>query len=245
VLWLGIGLALAGEPVTEESTYNRLFQEGSPPSGETAPLDEPGVSIGSWIIPILMLVGAGTFLLWQRQKLGNLPQSTLRVLHRQPIGDRTSVVLLEVPDQDGEVRRLLIGTSPGAPVLLADLGFSETASPPTARPESTRPLESKPAAPKVELPKASPPKPTSPMRADPARTEPPRTPMRSPGGGNIAQEILAERVKVRPQDNFREEGDYDDPDDADPPPPDDDDSPPSPPSPPNRGFSRLLARIGD
>lgn len=251
MLWLGIGLALAGEPVTEESTYNRLFQEGRSASGENAPIDEPGVPLGSWIIPTLMLLGAGGFLLWQRQKLGTLPQSTLRVLHRQPIGDRTSVVLLEVPDRDGDTRRLLIGTGPGAPVLLADLGFSEapreasvreaTARESTPRPEPLRPVAAVEARPVV--PKAAP---KAPTRAEPARTEPARAPTRSASGGNIAQEILAERVRVRPQDNFREEGDYDDPDDAsDIPPSDDDDTPPSPPSPPNRGFSRLLARIGD
>ena len=245
MLWLGIGLALAGEPATEESTYNRLFQEGSLPAGESSSAEQPEIPVGSWIVPALMVILAGGFLAWQRYKPGGLPPTTLRVLQRQPIGDRTSVVLIEIPDRDGESRRLLIGTGPGAPVLLADLGFSENPNEPVRaekerpapadRPAVARPTRAEPVHPAATRPE--------PARSESHRPEPPRATLRSSGNTNIAQEILAERVKVRPQDSFREEGDYDEPDE--PSPPDDDDVPPTPPSPPNRGFSRLLARIGD
>ena len=41
---------------------------------------------------------------------------------RQPLGDRSALVLVEVEDGDGEKRRLLVGTGGQAPTLVADLG---------------------------------------------------------------------------------------------------------------------------
>jgi flagellar biogenesis protein FliO len=202
VSWVWLSLALGAEPVTEESTYNRLFKETSEqPVPE--PVSQPEGVSGSWIIPLSLLALAGGILLWQRLQKADALKTTgsLTVLQRQAIGDRTSLVLVEVTEPEGDKRRLLLGTGPGAPVLIADLGYAESAPPvfeqaPEVRP-STRP--------------PSPPRPSESVRTRPERPE-----------ENIAREILAERGRSRfhkedsKDEPFREEDDYD-PDPDNPP----------------------------
>lgn len=125
-------LALAAPPVSEEQTYERLFNEAPTAESVAAPA-EPGAS-PNWTIPLGILLLGGGALLYKRlqtpRAVANQP--ALRVVQRQGIGDRNALVLVEVVEPGGDTRRLLIGTGAGAPALLADLGLSEEAPANTA-----------------------------------------------------------------------------------------------------------------
>jgi hypothetical protein len=106
----------------EVATYDRLFgaEDAAPAeSVERAELPSPWRLAGPAALAVIGLAGA----YWLKKKgpavTGARP---LAVVWRQPLGDRGTLVLVEVLDADGETRRLLIGTGGGPPSLVADLG---------------------------------------------------------------------------------------------------------------------------
>lgn len=109
-------LAVAEEP----QTYERLFGE-EPATAEVA--TEVAPSPWKLVGPAALGV-ACLFLAWRMRAGGTLlgVNKQLEVLSRYPLGDRNTLILLEVLDADGERRRLLVGTGSGAPSLVADLG---------------------------------------------------------------------------------------------------------------------------
>lgn len=123
-LWVGWAVA--------DPTYDRLF--GADPTAVEAPAPEPGPAIPSWALPagLLALGLAGAWRLKRDLNPAAAP-SPLRVIARQPAGDRSSLLLVEVPGADGQARRLLVGTGSGAPTLVADLGLLSSAPAPVAR----------------------------------------------------------------------------------------------------------------
>ncbi len=107
------------------AVYARLFgDEDAPELAAAAPAPTPSASPWRLAGPALLLfAGAGaTWMLKRRVEIaGGLP---ITILSRQALGDRSSLVLIEVVDADGERRRLLLGTGGGPPSLVADLGVS-------------------------------------------------------------------------------------------------------------------------
>lgn len=105
--------------------YDRLFGDAPLPPAAAAPAEDPGLP--GWVVPVGVagLAVAAAFHL--RQRRGAPAAGQLRVLQRQPTGDRGSLLLVEVGVTGGERRRLLVGTGGGPPVLVADLGSEDGA----------------------------------------------------------------------------------------------------------------------
>ncbi len=123
-------MAFAEEPVGQ---FDRLFTaEGATVEAAAA---EPGaVPAGGWAWPAL-LSGGGLLAAWQLRKRANGAAPVgMRVVQRQSLGDKSSLVLVEVPDAAGGTRRLLLGSANGSLNLLNDLGLVETAAPVAATP---------------------------------------------------------------------------------------------------------------
>lgn len=142
-MWLLLcALGLAAPAVTETQTYDRLFAEAPTAESISAPA-EPGPALPAWAIPAGLLGLAGGLLLYKRMQspgaVANVP--ALRVVQRQGIGERNALVLVEVAEPGGEIRRLLIGTGAGVPALLADLGMTEEVPANRAMPEAPSLLE--------------------------------------------------------------------------------------------------------
>ena len=112
--------ALAGEGDSSATTYDRLF--GPEPEAVVAP-----APASEWPkLAALGLLGAGALgAVWlkKRQPASRGVDPALRVVARQVIGDKTTLVLVDVEEPDGGRRRILVGTGNGAPVLISDLGF--------------------------------------------------------------------------------------------------------------------------
>jgi len=109
--------------VEDGAVYARLFGDEGTPEAAAAP---SATSASPWRLAgpaLLLLTGAGATWMMKRrvESAGGLP---ITVLSRQALGDRSSLVLVEVVDADGEKRRLLLGTGGGPPSLVADLGVS-------------------------------------------------------------------------------------------------------------------------
>lgn len=105
----------------ESVTYDRLFgPEADAPQAADAPPPAPELPVWAW--PAALLAVGGAFALRWKVGRATAPAAPIRVLSRQPLGDRSALVLIDVEDADGERRRLLVGTGPGAPSLVADLG---------------------------------------------------------------------------------------------------------------------------
>ncbi len=118
-------MALA-DPPSEQ--FDRLFTEaGETPAAAAA---EPGaVPAGGWAWPAL-LCGGGLVAAWQLRKRTKAGADTgMRVVQRQALGDKSALVLVEVPDAAGGTRRLLLGSSNGSLSLLNDLGLVQAGSP--------------------------------------------------------------------------------------------------------------------
>lgn len=222
MLALLLSVALAAPPVTEAGTYDRLFAETEAVAAAPVPVDEPGPTVPGWVVPVLLMGGCLGWLLWQRRKLAKpvVASPALRVVQRQSLGDRNSIVLVEVIEPSGETRRLLVGSGSAAPVLLADLGLAAMMEPAVETPanvphfvEERAPVkaelkvESSLRSPPPAVPKAAPESPRVRRAFEDEEEEEEVLPPRR--NKNIADEILAER------------------------------------STPNRDFSRVLARIGD
>jgi hypothetical protein len=171
------GLSLAAPPVTESATYDRLFQEA--PTAESVATPDPGPSVPGWAVPAGILGLAGALLLYKKVQTPKATASSpaLRVVQRQGLGDRNALVLVEVVEPSGDIRRLLIGTGSGAPVLLSDLGLAEDVPANTAMPVDAK-GETKVESRVAEVPVVS---------------KPPPEPKARPAF-NIADEILAERT---------------------------------------------------
>jgi hypothetical protein len=177
MLSLLLSMALAAAPVTEEQTYDRLFQE-APTVDAPAATPDPGPSIPTWLLPVGIFGLAAGFLAYKRfQPVATPTAPVLRVIQRQGIGDRNALVLVEVVEPGGESRRLLIGTGAGAPALLADLGLSEELAANRVMPEKPAANNAMPEKEKIAE------KPVEKSEKTEAR---PRF--------NIADEILAERA---------------------------------------------------
>lgn len=127
-------MAFAEEPVGQ---FDRLFTaEGATVEAAAA---EPGaVPAGGWAWPAL-LSGGGLLAAWQLRKRANgAAPLGMRVVQRQSLGDKSSLVLVEVPDAAGGTRRLLLGSANGSLNLLNDLGLVET--PATLAPLAATPV---------------------------------------------------------------------------------------------------------
>lgn len=115
----------------EDPTYDRLFGQVEPQA------EVPEVEPASPWTPIrlvapALLGGLGLMALWQ-VKRRRAPQTIsgsplLSILSRLPLGDRGSLVLVEVEEPEGGRRRLLVGTGGGSPTLVSDLGTDFEAS---------------------------------------------------------------------------------------------------------------------
>lgn len=165
-------LALLMGATSADPTYDRLFGEtpAEPTAVETAPTPSPvePPEMPAWAVPVAVLAGLTGGVWWWRKRPVGAASRPLTVLQRSPIGDRSSLVLVEVLTSDGERRRLLVGTGTGVPGLVADLGggFDDNG---TA--DATESIE----ATRAET-----------VRAEAARAEALRA-------ANIAEEVLRER----------------------------------------------------
>ncbi|MDP2310777.1 MAG: hypothetical protein Q8P18_32465 [Pseudomonadota bacterium] len=105
----------------EAATYDRLFGDEPAPAAtvESAELPSPWRLVGPATLAVVGLAGAW----WVKKRAPAVGGAKpLSVVWRQALGDRGTLVLIEVLDADGETRRLLIGTGGGPPSLVADLG---------------------------------------------------------------------------------------------------------------------------
>lgn len=162
----------------------------APSTAVSAPLRAPATlgssnppEVPGWVFSVLALGMGGAAMWWLKQRGVAATAAPLQVLHRQPIGDRSSLVLVEVLTADGERRRLLVGTGGGAPTLVSDLGggFEDV----EARAPAPAPLQAAP--PRVS---AAPAPPTPVMVTASAPTV---RVTAGPRAANIADEVLAER----------------------------------------------------
>ncbi len=113
-------LAFAESP---EPTFERLFEEAPIAADAAGGAVEPGTPSAGWAWPAL-LSGAGLVAAWQlRKRAGMSAKDGMRIVSRQALGDRTSLALVEVPDGQGGMRRLLVGSCQGSITLLNDLGL--------------------------------------------------------------------------------------------------------------------------
>lgn len=115
-------LALLTARGDDDATYERLF---GPESTTATAIPESEDFPSPWRIFGPLVLGVGGLVLAWRMRRPPPSASEARpivVIGRQPLGDRSALVLVEVAEPDGELRRLLIGTGPSAPTLVADLG---------------------------------------------------------------------------------------------------------------------------
>jgi hypothetical protein len=108
-----------GASASSDPTYARLFGEESAASD---PAQEPGPAFPWWTLP----AGVGALGLVAASRLRAPGESgstapAVRVVSRQAVGDKSHLVVVDIPTQAGN-RRLLVGTGGGAPSLVADLG---------------------------------------------------------------------------------------------------------------------------
>jgi hypothetical protein len=146
-----------------EGQFDRLFTaEGATPAAAAA---EPGaVPAGGWAWPAL-LSGGGLLAAWQlRKRTVNGAPADMRVVQRQALGDKSALVLVEVPDASGGTRRLLLGSANGSLSLLNDLGL---AGAPRAEVAIPIPVEDEPAVPAAPVAELAAP---DPVEAPPAST---------------------------------------------------------------------------
>ena len=117
-------LALLMGATAEDPAFERLFgAEPTPADPAVAQAPQPGPpEVPAWALPggIGLAAFGGAVWMWKSRRQQAI--APLTVLQRQSIGDRSSLVLIEVVTGDGEHRRLLVGTGAGVPALVADLG---------------------------------------------------------------------------------------------------------------------------
>lgn len=123
-------LAVGAAHGADEATYERLFPADSS-SAAVAPAPARSSFPSPWRLAAPALLGAVGLVAAWRLKRAPTAASAARpivVLGRQPLGDRSALVLVEVAEPDGERRRLLVGTGASAPTLVADLGTRSSLS---------------------------------------------------------------------------------------------------------------------
>ena len=115
----------------EDPTYDRLFGEMNA-QGEVASVEPTSPWTPIRLVAPAVLGGMGLLALWQLRRRKATPTVSgsplISVLSRQPMGDRGALVLIEVEEQEGGRRRLLVGTGGGSPTLVSDLGTNFEAS---------------------------------------------------------------------------------------------------------------------
>ncbi len=118
-------LFLASLALAQDADYDRLFGGEAAPAAANTAAELPA---NGWAWPAL-LAGAGVVAAWQlRKKVQSTgAQAGMRVVQRQVVGDKSSLILVEVDDGKGNARRLLLGSSPGGVALVQDLGANELA----------------------------------------------------------------------------------------------------------------------
>jgi hypothetical protein len=109
----------------ETVTYDRLFGTEAPTEVTGAPAEPPS----PWrLLGPAALGVVGLFAAWKLR--GGKPllstNRPIEILGRQSLGDRNTLLVIEVVEADGERRRLLVGTGASAPTLVADLGCKVT-----------------------------------------------------------------------------------------------------------------------
>lgn len=111
-----------GDP--PEPTYQRLFAAeplAAAPALEAMPESAPMPTSG-WAWPAL-LSGVGLVAAWQlRKRAQSATPADLRIVQRHSLGDKSSLMVVEVQDASGATRRLLLGTAGNGINLLNDLG---------------------------------------------------------------------------------------------------------------------------
>ncbi len=113
----------ADAPVADEAQYARLF--GADGTVSAAPERTPAFPL--WVVPAA--VGAlGLYAAGRLRAPGETGRSApgVKLVSRQAVGDKSHLVVVDVPSADGARRRLLVGTGGGAPSLVADLGPTPT-----------------------------------------------------------------------------------------------------------------------
>ncbi len=110
--------ALAGSPELEARLLGEAHEEPEVPmQASLRPIGDRGAPWG--VLGALGLLGFGA-LWWRNAQRPSGHGSVIRVLGRQTI-PHGGLVVVEVESADGEPHRLLLGTGPGGPKVLADL----------------------------------------------------------------------------------------------------------------------------
>lgn len=176
MIWLLVGLAraqdnpLPDEPVIVDELVNEVSRPGEPPFDEpdadddalalrllgptpvetaaaapqrSSPLDLD--LAGLWP---LGLAAIGMVFLWvaRRRTARNPFQTQLFVVGRTPLGGSSALMLVDVAQPGGAMRRLVIATGSGTPTLLADLGDDSPSEP---EEEGEQEPQSEPSAPRM------------------------------------------------------------------------------------------------
>lgn len=119
-----------------DPAYDRLF--GPAPAEATAEVaaTDPAAELPPWLAPVGLVGAVLAMGLHLRHRRAPPAPGRLRVVQREPTGERGSLLLVEVLGEDGGRRRLLVGTGAGPPVLVADLGEEAAPEAPTAVPSA-------------------------------------------------------------------------------------------------------------
>jgi hypothetical protein len=160
------GPVTAPEPVapadaattTAESRAQRLLgAEGTPASASAAPA-ENGAGLRAWSIPLGIggLAVAGVFAR-RRRGMAAAGSQPMQVVQRIALGEKSFLVVVDIPGVNGATRRLVVGTGNGSPSLVSDLGEVDAPARVSAAAEPAEcsaPLE--PSAPQISLPEVAP-----------------------------------------------------------------------------------------
>lgn len=113
-------------PAAADPLYTELL--GDAPAAQTATPVAAVPGLGTWVGGLwpLGLAAIGAGLVWVAKKRGLAPGGASSdgpwIVGRTPLVGGGALVLVDLRDASGRARRLLVGTGPGAPTLLADLG---------------------------------------------------------------------------------------------------------------------------
>jgi flagellar biogenesis protein FliO len=107
-------------PTAEDPQYRRLFGEGAaevpPPPPSAAP------QVPYWLPPVLLAAGGLAWWLRRRQAKGGALKDPIRLVGRSQVSPQAQLLLVDVDDGMGGLRRLVVGLGPGVPRLVSDLG---------------------------------------------------------------------------------------------------------------------------
>lgn len=205
-----LALLVAAAHAEEPTTYDRLFGDVPAPAvTEQAPApDEPDLGLTTLVTPIgFGIAGIGVALWLKRSATRKGPNGeVLAIVGRVAAGEKSSLLVVEVEDADGDRRRILLGCGGGTTTFLADLGIraGSAAFDPTPVFVESADLAESPeelAAARVTATfLGADPRPASPA-PPPPRTEPSgsaSTGRGAPPLRNVAEEIIAERLSSAP-----------------------------------------------